>query len=653
MSPICTPFGPLGQRNYILHHDAWSKSFATAGPLASFCGKLAMRQSKLGLFYVNEQPFPSSMYEVEPWPQVRNLPDCHRIVLHQCCLGLKVNGLPCKKPTELTSNSKAILQQFSGLRCNGSHEHASLLGGNAHAARIWPHMMCSRLARGIELQAKLFQQAVRHAERPPAQRSVFPTGASGTDDASQASSETGSESWRKCKGCLWRLHRADSLHNRKPGVCKYPNDEAMDFACPGCRARKNRSSEDHTFGPDCRHAYTKPREKAVQRRPFGRKPASSEPTAGLKADQLGQPAEQEAERKQAPIASGSGDVDPNPEEDEDLLPEGDVSEAEPSAGRGPDIAPRTRRSFREGAAQTPSNADWSSFDIQATLRGLRRGTEADHRRLLRKLHLRLWHCSSHRLQALLNSVGLPKTVRDLVPEITDTCRVCRHWARPSPDAKPTSRMVIGFNIEIEGDLMFIRHKGTQHILLVLVCRGVRWTCATCITDKRTGTLLTAIDNHWVAVFGPPQILLFDGETGLDDEESTTYFQLRGITKRTAAPRQHTRIVDRKIAVLRDTLHKLGSQLDEEGLDVPFSRMLSDAVYALNSLTSINGCSPYTAVLGRMPALLPADDCHVRRGPRCVFKTHLSAQGNRSPGDCGRYSPRKAQAGHEFSDSAFR
>ena len=104
-----------------------------------------------------------------------------------------------------------------------------------------------------------------------------------------------------------------------------------------------------------------------------------------------------------------------------------------------------------------------------------------------------------------------------------------------------------------------------------------------------------------------QVLVFDGETGLNDEESTTYFQLRGITKRTSAPGQHTRIVDRKIQVLRDTLHKLAMQLRDEGLMVPFPRIVAEATFALNSLSSLNGMSPYAAVLGRVPALLPSDD----------------------------------------------
>ena len=184
-------------------------------------------------------------------------------------------------------------------------------------------------------------------------------------------------------------------------------------------------------------------------------------------------------------------------------------------------------------------------------------------------------------------------------------------------------MVIGFNIEVEGDLMFYRHEGVQQILLVLVDRGVRWMSTTLVPNKQTDSLLTGIDQCWVAIFGPMQVLVFDGETALDDAESTTYCQLRGITKRTSAPLQHTRVVDRRIAILRDTLHKIGTQLHEEGLAVPFARMVSEGVFALNALSAFQGCSPYTAVLGRVPAILPSEDSIVSDGvpDRCSAHSH--------------------------------
>ena len=51
-----------------------------------------------------------------------------------------------------------------------------------------------------------------------------------------------------------------------------------------------------------------------------------------------------------------------------------------------------------------------------------------------------------------------------------------------------------------------------------------------------------------------QVLIFDGETGLNDAATTQYFELKGITNRTAAPGQHVRICDRRTQVLRDTVH---------------------------------------------------------------------------------------------------
>eukprot|EP00439_Symbiodinium_sp_Y106_P057262 s2270_g8.t1 len=622
MSPAFVLTDRSDDRNHIFHRSVWGEGVCTSAALARFCGDLAMLQSESDRVYVMEQPYPSGIYGLEPWPKVRKHPECHRVVLHQCALGLQAGGLPCCKITELTSNSPIILSHFAGLQCPGTHQCSLPTVDNAQAARLWPPMFCSRLARGIEA-----------AFSPSTCKSLdaFPSVTTATDSPAEA--ETGSEPWRKCKGCLWRLSRMDPLHSREAGVCKYPDDHPVDFKCPGCVARKNRADESHTYGPDCRHVLTKPREPAKQRRPFGRRPAHDEPTSGLKASKLGAQAEQRAEELSAPrrlVEGGSSTArsshEPQPPDHEqasasDEPPNEQRDVGAGSAGRGPDAVPRVRRTYRDAEGQTEDVPDWSTFDVQATMRGLRHGSEADRRRLLRKLHIRWWHCSTDRMQRLLKTAGLPKEILDLVPEITDTCRVCRHWARPSPDAKPTSRLVIGFNLEIEGDLMFVRHKGKSNIILVLVCRGVRWTSATCVPDRQTSTLLMAIDSQWVSIFGAPQILLFDGETGLDDDESTTYFQLKGIVKRTAAPQQHTRIVDRKIAVLRDTLHKLGTQLQEEGLEIPFPRILGDAVLALNSLTSINGCSPYTAVLGRMPTLLPADDCIMSDGVPDISSRH--------------------------------
>ena len=286
---------------------------------------------------------------------------------------------------------------------------------------------------------------------------------------------------------------AAQVHTRVRGECLHPDVTPDDFSCPGCVAHKPRSDGRHTYGPDCRHALTAPRHKT--KRPYGRVPAKAEPTSSLRGSDLGIEDELKAE---AAVPPTPVPPDERPRGARDPMPVDQQEEATasnpdsgPQAGRGADLVPRVRRAWGESETQTPVPSDWTSFDVQASMRGLRMSDEAGRRRILRKLHLRWFHPSTDKMQRLLNAVGIPKEVLELVPSIVETCRVCRLWARPSPDVKATSRMVIGFNIEVEGDLMFYRHKGTQQVILVLVDRGVRWTSSRVIENKSTPAILTA------------------------------------------------------------------------------------------------------------------------------------------------------------------
>ena len=78
----------------------------------------------------------------------------------------------------------------------------------------------------------------------------------------------------------------------------HPDAASIEFKCPGCMNRRNRADETH-YGPDCRRALTQPRARATQRRPFGRRQAHDEPTAGLRGSSLGAHAEQDAEARAA------------------------------------------------------------------------------------------------------------------------------------------------------------------------------------------------------------------------------------------------------------------------------------------------------------------------------------------------------------------
>eukprot|EP00971_Amphidinium_carterae_P081589 1613852-Amphidinium_carterae.1 len=97
-------------------------------------------------------------------------------------------------------------------------------------------------------------------------------------------------------------------------------------------------------------------------------------------------------------------------------------------------------------------------------------------------------------------------------------------------------------------------------------RCTRWIATSPLQSKETSNILTAVDQSWVAIYGPPQHLHVDGETGLDGEESDTWMRLRGIRKHTLAPAQHPRIGDAKAKQLRDIIHRVGTQMHEDGHD---------------------------------------------------------------------------------------
>eukprot|EP00971_Amphidinium_carterae_P020694 407984-Amphidinium_carterae.1 len=99
-------------------------------------------------------------------------------------------------------------------------------------------------------------------------------------------------------------------------------------------------------------------------------------------------------------------------------------------------------------------------------------------------------------------------------------------------------------------------------------------------------------------------LYFDGETALDNEAAERYFQLRSIAKRTLAPQQHARVADRRAALLRDAIHRVDTAMRDDGVQMSFKRLLGECVFCTNTIWSYGGASPYNALFGRQPAMLP-------------------------------------------------
>ena len=364
------------------------------------------------------------------------------------------NGLPAKKPTEFTANSRLLLRPLESLKCDTSHEHDNLEGRGSKACQVWPWKLAKRIVDGIAL----LKAAVSG-------QYMYPSVGSGSNDVDEPQpDEVPDEAWKNCPGCTGRQSATDTRHNRIPGVCKHPLVQPDMYDCKGCQAHRPSGHGDHTYETGrCRWSVTDTR---TGKRRSGKHPrppavkASASPTADLQA-QLPDGTDLGAEDESRAAASGpsSSSNGPTASVPGSLL--------DPVAQtRGPDQEQRVRRTFADQASGTTVPSDWSKFDVSSSLRALRTGTNASQQRELRKLHLRWWHAPKVPMKNILQSCGLPSEVIDMIPGIVDTCRECRAWEPAGAATQSAVRISYKFNEHVEFDLMFYK----QFIVFHLICR---------------------------------------------------------------------------------------------------------------------------------------------------------------------------------------
>mgnify|MGYP002804101487 FL=1 len=60
------------------------------------------------------------------------------------------------------------------------------------------------------------------------------------------------------------------------------------------------------------------------------------------------------------------------------------------------------------------------------------------------------------MSTLLKHAGAPTTAIKLLPEIVDTCRICRMWKRPTPKSATNTRLTEKFNAAVKWDILFYK-----------------------------------------------------------------------------------------------------------------------------------------------------------------------------------------------------
>ena len=601
MSPPCRAFCKIRHLNQVLHPETTYRLSRQEGEhLANVCLKVASMQLESNRHFLIEQPHGSDLYQLPGWAAIgRKVVKC---VFDQCQVGLrspKPPHLPIRKRTELWASHELLLKKLRSRQCAGHHKHAgvSQLNDKTHgvASRVcqeWPPEFCRILASSV---ADLV----------------------GSAKMSYAVAET---RFMACPGCRWHKRKDHESHIRR-GDCLHKDVKTKIWRCPACVLNKPRAHETHKLDDTCQWSVARDMPTGASRERSGgdvRVPASREPTSQLR---LG-PSTAEPSRggsrgtSYTPVArcrdsaaqvvnGGMGEVSSASgiRRDVDAQSSDQPSHSAQGVPANPGASREAAVEARPDDAQEVREADWTRFDLGHALQRLRSHNEAVVRRALRQLHVRFYHPSTQRLRGLLAAAGVEPRILELVSQITDTCSICRAWTRPTAKAIASSHLPTSFNEELQVDLLFILDKTVLHVLDACT----RFCVAKVIPDKQTETLLDALQQHWLSLFGPPLSIVSDQEGGLSSPAGAAWMSRRDIKFLPKARYAHANMVERHHALLRHQFHLLRDQTLEDGLRVSFEAVLAECVFVKNAMMRIGNSTPYQAVLGRVPHMLDVVD----------------------------------------------
>ena len=109
---------------------------------------------------------------------------------------------------------------------------------------------------------------------------------------------------------------------------------------------------------------------------------------------------------------------------------------------------------------------------------------------------------------------------------------------------------------------------------------------------------------WYKQHGPFTHLYSDGELGVNKTETLEAFKRLSTEVRIRAHGQHARLAEARNANLRDVMHMIEEDLKRSNVEITFTRLYAEAIFAVNAFSFYNGVSPYNALYGRQPAFLP-------------------------------------------------
>ena len=254
----------------------------------------------------------------------------------------------------------------------------------------------------------------------------------------------------------------------------------------------------------------------------------------------------------------------------------------------------------------------------------------DQNQIAQKLHKQFAHPTPERLKSLITTAG--KKDKELFKQIdivSKNCETCARYKRPEPHPVVCMPTSTEFNDTVAMDLKtFDAAKGIyfQH----MIDHRTRFSTAKVIYSKGKEELIESVFTHWIAIFGRPRRFLSDNGGEYNNAHFLDMCDKLGVHVVTTGAESpwSNGLVERHHALISRNVSKI-----MEETDCSVSTALAWAVNAKNSLSNINGYSPYQLLLGVNPSIPSLDNpyesptCLEQETPSQRVAKHLQAMYN--------------------------
>ena len=223
------------------------------------------------------------------------------------------------------------------------------------------------------------------------------------------------------------------------------------------------------------------------------------------------------------------------------------------------------------------------------------------RSTLAKLHVSLGHISAEKLKRMLHLNGAKGHILKGVSDMR--CQVCQTVAAPTPAPKASFDRPQRFNERVVSDVFFVWDSRQEKYAVVHALDAFSmYQVATLMIKPQADMVAHFLKNHWINIFGPPDVFMSDAGTEYA-AETESLLRAYDVHHEMVPPSAKWRmgLAERHGAVLKLLVMKTIQTTTAKGYAETKECVLA-AVAARNRQSRVGGFSPTQIVLGKDVAI---------------------------------------------------